>query len=143
MWPKLEKCLISLGSGKYYFSNVCLNAYDNHNTIPQTVKPAKCNCVCGPVSTLYYIHVRIMVSYNNIKRFMKYLNKFFFLNPSDTKLFVTYTLYMGEVARTPYYHINPQVQELNILWDIRDILEGGGELINISFSYCCHNFRLN
>ena len=51
MWPKLEKCLISLGSGKYFF-NVCLNAYDNLNTLPQTVKPAKCDCVCGPVSTV-------------------------------------------------------------------------------------------
>ena len=40
MWPKLEKCLISLGSGKYFFPNVCLNAYDNLNTLPQTIKPA-------------------------------------------------------------------------------------------------------
>ena len=79
MWPKLEKCLISLGSGKYFFL-MCLNAYDNLNTLPQTVKPAKIEetvfvdqfQLFPQVRTLYYVHVRIIVSYNNIKGFMKY-----------------------------------------------------------------------
>ena len=118
-----------------------LNAYDNLNILPQTVKLAKGNCVCGPVSTVPSSLNFILCScpdygfpqlYKEIHEILccyleqQYLNKFSCLNPSYTKVFVTHTLYKGGLARTSYYHINPKVQELNILQDIRDILGGGG-----------------
>ena len=48
--------------------------------LPQTVQPAKIektvfvnqSQLFPQVWTLYYVHVRIMVSYNNMKGFMKY-----------------------------------------------------------------------